>query len=652
MDEEILSILGIDSVEDLTQEEYLSLLKEASVRAQMKGSAISSNALIRITEEIKRVRRESTTATAKGVSQEEVRKRKVDPQKVFAAKSRPVQKPVGQKLLTASKEKEAEDQKETRALTRVIPSALNTLTAGVNNIVQVMVKDLTMEKKQSEAERKAAENLGREEREEDSEKKVADKSQNFFKGFKPPKLGIFDKLKNFFTMVALGGLFTWLSKPENQDKIKKFTDFIEDHGSKILLGIAGLLALGIGAQILSFVGSLISVGGVLLGILLNPLFLKTLLALAAAAGAMALITKGAKKVRSTASNIIYGSGKTKEGTTFSQQDVVDYANEQKDAMNMAGQKPEVISKVMEPFNKLTDKMKEHKQVNDMLYTMREGDLFGRKGSPEDIKKLEEKKAKLQAEVTELAAKAGLTDYSIMQIQMRYGRRKKDETYVPREGESLLDKAGNLIQNLGDAKKALSGEDKEPELTDQQKLDQYLASKDGQNWKEFDSKHLQWNSQLEIPEIKPEASERYYDKDGNKRATPLTDQQLQQMREQKRKAQQEAAAQLFGAPVKRSGRDAPVLPEGVDAANKAYLDSLQKGSAHPKTKAILEDLIKNGAIEKPVEVSVVPVTPPTGPGPGASSNGHQLGLPKFPTTDQSNMSVAAVAGVYNSPIPRA
>ena len=104
--------------------------------------------------------------------------------------------------------------------------------------------------------------------------------------------------------------------------------------------------------------------------------------------------------------------------------------------------------------------------------------------------------------------------------------------------------------------------------------------------------------------------------------------------------------------KPAGPDAPVLPEGVDAANKAYLEKIRQGGADPKTKAILEDLFKTSSLVKPVQVSVTPAVIPPGPGQGASAHAGQNSAPRFPTTDQSNMSVAAVAGVYNSPIPRA
>ena len=657
MDEEILSILGIDSVEDLTQEEYLSLLMEASVRAQMKGSAISKDALIRITEEIKRVRSESKTAIAKGTSREEVRKRKVDPQKVFAAKPRPVQKPVGQKLLTASKEKEAEDQKETRALTRVIPSALNTLTAGVNNIVQVMVKDLTMEKKQSEAERKAAENLGREEREEDSEKKVADKSKNFFKGFKPPQLGIFDKLKNFFTMVALGGLFTWLSKPENQDKVTKFTDFIKDHGGKILMGIAGLLALGIGAQILSFVGALISVGGVLLGILMNPIFLKGLLIAAGIIAGTKAIADAGKKVELKFQDLIGGKGTTEAGNEFSFADIQDLREERKTFMTQSGMSPDVIEQQTKPFNDLMDAMKEQKRINDDLYNKKQAQESGDIRFDKVIPELEKKKEEQQKKVTELFKKLGITDQDLKQLQMREGRVEKDDTHFEKPGTGL---SGGLSNLLGNTLSLFEGKP-DPDSKSKPTYDelQKRRSEVGEDKMTREERKALYDYKFEmLGDIKPDY-QKFLEEHKYQPSLAVLEAFINQQRLGYRRTKNGIGEYFRSEETpkpkpkpKPAGPDAPVLPEGADAANKQLLEKIRQGGADTKTKAILEDLIKNGSTQTPVKVSVTPAVIPPGPGQGASAHAGQNSVPRFPTTDQSNMAVAAVAGVYNSPIPRA
>ena len=629
MDEEILSILGIDSVEDLTQEEYLSLLMEASVRAQMKGSAISKDALIRITEEIKRVRSESKTAIAKGTSREEARKRKVNPQKVFASAPKPVQRPTGQKLLTASKEKEAEDQKETRALTRVIPSALNTLTAGVNNIVQVMVKDLTMEKKQSEAERKAAENLGREEREEDSEKKVADKSQNFFKGFEPPKLGIFDKLKNFFTMVALGGLFTWLSKPENQDKVEKFTDFIEDHGSKILLGIAALLGLDIGAKILGFLGKLIGFGKSLLGVakfLASKLFSLPGLAVGATLTALDQAGSGARKLRGGIAEMLGGGDrKSSRGDKYNFADM--QSREQTLNALLASPKylneeeKKAVEAKRDQYREFQNRMRQTKSLSDQLKDaesqferMNAGGLDKKSRAYTDLQQ------KIKDLKTNLEQSLRIEDKMFLALGIKEGMADRDR--IMTEGGILNMFDNDYKQRRAEVEKDESSKPFQRGVTkkesDRAILEEVLRSQSSNSS----------NSEESTQENKPEVP---------KPEVPKPE-----------KPQPEKPKPVFHD---NGVHPKPEVPSKDDFTPE-FKDLLKKTPVHPDAKRAAEELFKSGSLIKPVEVSVVPVTPPAGPGPGASSNGHQLGLPKFPTTDQSNMSVAAVAGVYNSPIPRA
>ena len=53
---QILSILGLEDVFDLTYEEYATLLKEAAVKGRMPGSQMTTESTELITDELKRVR--------------------------------------------------------------------------------------------------------------------------------------------------------------------------------------------------------------------------------------------------------------------------------------------------------------------------------------------------------------------------------------------------------------------------------------------------------------------------------------------------------------------------------------------------------------------------------------------------------------------
>ena len=104
--------------------------------------------------------------------------------------------------------------------------------------------------------------------------------------FKTPKpvVDFFEKIKNFFSQVLLGsvvlGIIKWFKDPQNKKKINEVLTFIEDNIPIILTGIATILGIGIGFQIIGFLTSLtgavnLLVGGLklLAGVLLNPLFL-------------------------------------------------------------------------------------------------------------------------------------------------------------------------------------------------------------------------------------------------------------------------------------------------------------------------------------------------------------------------------------------
>jgi len=637
MDEEILSILGIDSVEDLTHEEYLSLLKEASVRAQMKGSAISKDALIRITKEIKRVRSESTTATAKGTSQEEVRKRKVNPQKVFASAPKPVQKTggtAGQKLLAAGKEKQAEDEKETRALTVIIPSALNTLAAGVNNVVKVMVKDLTMEKKQSEAERKAAENLGRAEKEEDSEKKVEEKTKKFFKGFKPPKLGIFDRLKNFVTNVALGGLLTWLTKPENQDKVKKFTDFIEDHGYKILVGIAGLLALGIGAQIIGFIGSLIGLGAILV-----PL-LKVIAVAALAVGAIELARRF--------ENVFRGGDPGREFDDKADADAKAAGIDPRNLVDSSGKTTNAGAYVLNPDGS-------PKMVN--LYDIPGGtkpSLLGRKPQSGENRNAR-------------------TPLNINNPKHREYIKKTESEEALQKYDDALKLFNKRIKEKDEVKESMKAEWEE--ITGKSDWDflgaiaELSTIGDEEKRKRIEELNERYSQQLsEVYQRNPAPGAETTDTP-NPNATYPDDPEKQKIYNSWLDGREDGVdlnaefeglwqrGQINGSPHAKKGKTPsaePVKPtEKTETPASIPLSEqpqLSKPSASEESGYERQLRLMKEAMTK-VDVTVVPVKKDKA-GVGAGARGGQNIIDKFSVVDQTNVSIAAVAGVYNSPIPRA
>jgi hypothetical protein len=114
-----------------------------------------------------------------------------------------------------------------------------------------------------------------------------------------PVKGIFGQIMDFVGTLVLGiganAIFEWLENKENQEKVQGWFDWIKDHWKWVAAGIGVLFALplvGAIGGVISTIGTLVSVIGALatplLGLMLNPLFWKILLAI----GAGILIYKG------------------------------------------------------------------------------------------------------------------------------------------------------------------------------------------------------------------------------------------------------------------------------------------------------------------------------------------------------------------------
>ena len=131
-----------------------------------------------------------------------------------------------------------------------------------------------------------------------------------------PVKGIFGQIMDFVGTLVLGiganAIFKWLENKENQEKVQGWFDWIKDHWKWVAAGIGVLFALplvGAIAGVISTIGSLVgviaSLATPLLGLMLNPLFWKILLAI----GAGILIYKaGEWVVKGIRRNMVGGEG--------------------------------------------------------------------------------------------------------------------------------------------------------------------------------------------------------------------------------------------------------------------------------------------------------------------------------------------------------
>ena len=128
-----------------------------------------------------------------------------------------------------------------------------------------------------------------------------------------PVKGIFGRIMDFIGTLALGiagnAVFEWLKNPENIEKVKGWFSWIKDNW-KWMAAAVGAIAL---LPVISTIGGLLSPIGIivgllakavplLVGLLLNPLFLKAMLAI----GAGVLIYKGGEFLFKKARNLITG----------------------------------------------------------------------------------------------------------------------------------------------------------------------------------------------------------------------------------------------------------------------------------------------------------------------------------------------------------
>jgi len=346
IDSQILSILGLEDVFDLTYEEYASLLKEASVKGRMPHSQMSTESVELVTEEFKRVK--GKTGKFK------VKPKKVDINKVMNRRaptpSGAIVKP--QKLIPPGVDTAEEVKPKVD-----VENLQNDMLNGIGNILESLITIRTIlgsqnkvEEKSVEKSRKETEKKKKKEREATLEKKKP--------SFKLPKMlskpvdDFFGAIKRFFTNVLLGSVvlaaFKWFKDPGNQGAIEGFSNFLQKNAPLILGGLLAIAALPIASTLLGLTGSVLGGIGIITKALggLGGLLLKipglggalgaaapvagTILASGAAAVGVALAMKGTydlirgqiagggdfAKVDEQLRNKLAGYGITETGMTY------------------------------------------------------------------------------------------------------------------------------------------------------------------------------------------------------------------------------------------------------------------------------------------------------------------------------------------------
>ncbi len=165
---------------------------------------------------------------------------------------------------------------------------LTRVSESLGAIEEVLRQQFGIEKSESEKDSRSAALEKAKEREEklEGKKKVQKDRKGALKAIKPPAIGFFDTLKNYFKNILVGsalvGFLNWLKDPQNQKKIDDFKSFISNNIPLILGGLALIIGVstGIIPLIFTLVGTLLTglpILAKMLGFLATPLGIKALL---------------------------------------------------------------------------------------------------------------------------------------------------------------------------------------------------------------------------------------------------------------------------------------------------------------------------------------------------------------------------------------
>ena len=289
----ILSDLGINPWEIENDEDYLRALKEGiiTIESSTKGKGDRRSEILR--EELIRVRKERKAAPS--TAQVGVKEKKTT---IKAAKLLP-----GTSTTKPDDLKQAQiDQSGDDKSKLLQPDILNDIAKSVESIATLLKRQLGVEKKQQRDAKIKQDKDNKAAREDKLEGKPKDKKTGLIpKSIAKPAIGFFGKIKDFIFNIGIGTalykMHDWLTDPENEDKIGKFTDFLSEHAPKILGGLAALAVLPVLGGIIGTIGGIMGGLSMLgLAVPLLPVILKVMLVAAVAALAIAAVNWFAKKI--------------------------------------------------------------------------------------------------------------------------------------------------------------------------------------------------------------------------------------------------------------------------------------------------------------------------------------------------------------------
>ena len=201
VDEEILRLLGLENVNDLDYDDYKTLLRERVAAGRMPGNDIPTEDTQRLTEEFKRVKKETGRFKVKN---NKIKFDSITNRKTKKSSSNPTKRLMGGSVEPEEEVQVQSDGGSQDVVEKVAPS-LSKIENSLENILSNLTNQQKLQNKDSEKGRVSGEKGKKKEREEKSENAIFKKLGDGAKKIASPLGGIFDAIKKFF-MGILGGI--------------------------------------------------------------------------------------------------------------------------------------------------------------------------------------------------------------------------------------------------------------------------------------------------------------------------------------------------------------------------------------------------------------------------------------------------------------
>ena len=251
----ILSLFdpALDWSADLSGDEYATALKEFLVVHQegsqdpRKDHEIETDVLQGIREEYNKVRKNKDLEYS-------VKKTKIKGNKFFdrdegkgKAPDKSQNPDISQIFNTESiKPADTDPESNTDQSSVLIPKRLDGIADSVESIATLLRRQLGLQEKQQRDAQVKQDQINKQDREDDLEKKPKDK-KTLPKAIAKPALGFFERIKKFFLNIVIGAaaykMLDWFKDPANAEKITQFKDFLVNNAPVILGSLAALAAL-------------------------------------------------------------------------------------------------------------------------------------------------------------------------------------------------------------------------------------------------------------------------------------------------------------------------------------------------------------------------------------------------------------------------